>query len=389
VDGASCQGGDRRQWGGEVQEVVPQACRDLPVMATATPSERRPAFTLQWHLTRACSNACRHCYMTPQATRVPLSLGECKRVIDDFKLLLARWDCEGRIHFTGGDPLLFADFFPLLEYARATIPSAVMGILGNPELLTEEVAERLRDDGIFTYQLSIDGLKATHDYFRYPGSFDATLSAIGLLRKKGIRTAVMSTVSKPNMAELPDLVDVLAAQAGVDLFGFHRFVPAGAGRQVADASSFSAGEYRHFLRRLCDTYREHAGAQTVFSASGEPLWALCAWEEGGLQDPPAMEGDNGGGTLLWSGCSIGCSEMCILEDGTVLACRRLPIPIGKVPEESLRDIFILSKMLNEMRDVKRLEKCRSCELLPHCRGCRAMAYAAGGDVFSVDPHCWK
>lgn len=359
------------------------------VDAMATPNERKPAFTLQWHLTRACTNACRHCYMTAQTTPGPLSLEDCKKVIDDFKLLLARWQCDGRIHFTGGDPLLFTDFFPLLAYVRTAIPSAVIGILGNPELLSADMVERLRDHGLFAYQLSLDGMRGTHDYFRRPGSFDATLAAIALLQNKGIRTAVMSTVSRANMAEIPGLVHFLTAQVGVDLFGFHRFVPTGAGRHMAETTSFTAGEYRRFLHRLRDVYREHAGERTVLSGSGEPLWALCAWEEGRLLNPAAVHENGGGDVLLLSGCSIGCSEVCILEDGEVLACRRLPIPIGKVPEESLRDIVILSTALKELRDVKRLEKCRSCELLPHCRGCRAMAYAGGGDVFAVDPHCWK
>lgn len=81
--------------------------------------------------------------------------------------------------------------------------------------------------------------------------------------------------------------------------------------------------------------------------------------------------------------------LSILENGTVLACRRLPIPIGKVPHQRIRDIFILSRKLNEMRRIERLEKCKDCELLLYCRGCRAVTYGITGDYFKPDPQCWK
>jgi radical SAM/SPASM domain protein of ACGX system len=344
--------------------------------------EERPTFTLQWHLTTACLNHCKHCYMERNAQM--LSFEDCQKVIDDFKSLLERWDCNGRIHFTGGDPLLYPHFFKLLSYARSQIPEMIIGILGNPELLTEGVIENLKEEGVYSYQMSLDGLKNTHDYFRYSGSFEKTLEKIKLLKKYDMRTVIMNTVSKVNMREIPGLVDLVAEEIGVELFGFHRFVPVGSGKEIKEAALISPSEYRDFLSKLNEKYQEHKGAHTFFGG-GEPLWVLFEWENGTFQEPPEIGENN----LLWSGCSIGCSELCILEDGTVLACRRVAIPIGKVPEQKIRDIFITSDALNKMREVERLEKCKDCELLPHCRGCRAMAYAIKGDYFASDPHCWK
>jgi radical SAM/SPASM domain protein of ACGX system len=355
---------------------------DIKEKITEISSKVHPTFTLQWHLTTACPNHCKHCYMERNSRILPLEA--CKKIVDDFKSLLERWSCNGRIHFTGGDPLLYPYFFELLIYVRSQIPEIIIGILGNPELLTEEIVEKLKTQEIYSYQMSLDGLEKTHDYFRYSGSFKKTIEKIRLLRKYEMRTVIMNTVSKVNMDEIPALIDFVAEEIGVELFGFHRFVPVGNGKEIKEAALFSPLEYKDFLSKLNEKYQEHKGAYTFFGG-GEPLWILLEWENGTFQKPPKI-GEN---KLLWSGCSIGCSELCILEDGTVLACRRLSIPIGKVPTQKIRDIFILSERLNKMREVEKLEKCKDCELLSHCRGCRAMSYAIKGDYFASDPHCWK
>lgn len=344
--------------------------------------EERPVFTLQWHLTTACPNHCRHCYMESNPRTLPLD--SCKKVIDDFKSVLGVWNCDGRIHFTGGDPLLYPHFFELLVYTVSQIPGLIIGILGNPELLTERVVEKLKEKGVYSYQMSLDGLEKTHDYLRYRGSFKKTLEKIKLLKKFRMRTVIMNTISAVNFQEIPDLVDLVAEEIGVELFGFHRFVPVGRGKEMEEAACFSPSEYRDLLYKINEKYQKHKKARTFFGG-GEPLWTLLEDEMGIFDEPPKISDDN----LIWSGCSIGCSELCILEDGTVLACRRLSIPIGRVPNQKIRDIFILSKRLNKMRRVEKLEKCRDCKLLPYCRGCRAMAYAVKGNYFAADPHCWK
>ncbi len=93
---------------------------------------------------------------------------------------------------------------------------------------------------------------------------------------------------------------------------------------------------------------------------------------------------------VFRGCPIGIYLLVIVADGVVYPCRRLPVRIGKVPQQSLREIFIKSKELNKMRDIGKMEKCRKCDLLQYCRGCPAVAYGASdGNYFAPDPQCWR
>lgn len=75
-------------------------------------------------------------------------------------------------------------------------------ILGNPFHLNDEVCRRLKEYGCQKYQLSLDGMRETHDWFRKPGSFDITLEKIACIKKAGIRSVIMTTVSGTNIEEL-------------------------------------------------------------------------------------------------------------------------------------------------------------------------------------------
>jgi hypothetical protein len=96
-------------------------------------------------------------------------------------------------YITGGDPILHPQFWALAEKLKTeNIPFA---ILGNPFHLNDAVCKRLHDYGCRKYQLSLDGLRETHDRIRRPGSYDETLAAVPILRNAGIDVAIMATVS--------------------------------------------------------------------------------------------------------------------------------------------------------------------------------------------------
>lgn len=125
-------------------------------------------------------------------------------------------------YITGGDPILHKNFWEVAKLLKELgIP---FGILGNPFHLDEEVCRRLKEHGCRKYQLSIDGMRETHDGIRKPGSFDATMDKIPILRNAGIDVAIMTTVSGTNKDEIEDIVD-LVVENHVDIFAFARYCP--------------------------------------------------------------------------------------------------------------------------------------------------------------------
>ena len=156
-------------------------------------------FAFQWHITEECDQRCKHCYIYALGSHAKfkeMNTDEMKTVLQNIQTFCKKANRLPYLYITGGDPILHPKFWQLAEMLKAeSIPFAV---LGNPFHLMPEVCRRLKDCGCRKYQLSLDGLRETHDRIRRPGSFDETLSVIPLLRDAGIDVAVMATVSRWN-----------------------------------------------------------------------------------------------------------------------------------------------------------------------------------------------
>lgn len=341
-------------------------------------------FYLQWHITARCSLHCDHCYIYDPHTyslelRNELGLSESLNVLEDYKDMLRQSEAHGHIAFTGGDIFLREDVFWVLA-EKTKEYSIPFSVLGNPDLLDKDKATRLKDLEIRNYQVSLDGMECTHDQLRQPGSFRKSIWALCMLENMDIRTSVMFTLNPLNNKDLIPLMD-LVGQVGVSSFGFDRVTGIGEARQF-DNVSLSAAEYR----RICEEYLEHSqvlkgkGTVTRYTLKSH-LFSLLFYEKDKLDPSIVDEKDYG--------CPVGRSGIAILADGSVLPCRRIPMIIGKVPEQSIAEILTTSEVLERFRQRSNYQKCSNCELYSYCRGCPAVAYGATGDPFAADPHCWK
>ena len=154
-------------------------------------------------------------------------------------------------------------------------------ILGNPFHLSDQVCRRLKDYGCQKYQLSLDGMRETHDWFRKPGSFDITLEKIGCIRRAGIRSVIMTTVSGTNIDQVPDIIDAVV-EAGADVFAFARYCPTSEEKDVG----IEPLRYRQLLADCDKKFKEYeaAGCRTYFSKK-DHLWTLYEYETGEFQIP--------------------------------------------------------------------------------------------------------
>ena len=153
-------------------------------------------------------------------------------------------------YITGGDPILHPDFWKLLGLMKENgIPFT---ILGNPFHLNDENCRKMKEYGCEKYQLSLDGMRETHDWFRKPGSFDITLEKIDCIKKAGIRAVIMTTVSGTNIDEIPDIIDTVAAH-GADVFAFARYCPTSEEKDVGIEPlrlSETSGRLRPEIQRI-------------------------------------------------------------------------------------------------------------------------------------------
>ena len=343
----------------------------------------KPAFAFQWHITDVCDQRCRHCYIFAEGACTELASMPWEQMVEVVDQIEAMCEHLGRtpyVYLTGGDPILHPDFWRLAELLHER--GFMWAVMGNPFHLTLEVCRRMKELGCRKYQLSLDGLRATHDAFRKPGSFDATIETIPLIQNAGIWCAVMTTVSSANAAEIPELIDLMA-ELEVDVYAFGRYCPTSG--QKAEEFHMEPAAYRDFLIACQERIEAHeaAGCHTTFQRK-DHLWTLLEYEQGKLQLPRDMQPG-----MVYGGCHCGIAHMTITPTGDVYACRRMESRVGNVAEEPLEQIFLGAKM-DEFRQFDRFEKCVRCELFGVCRGCPAVAAGySGGNPYAPDPQCWK
>jgi len=342
-------------------------------------------FGFQWHITDRCNLRCSHCYQEDYSGFNELGLDGLKQIADEIIRALAKWDKKGDIAITGGEPLLKEEVFPLINYLESSDEIASVDILSNGTLINESIVKQVRDlKKVRCIQISLDGASAeSNDAIRGKGTFEKAVAGIRLLRKNRVNVNIMFTLQRRNMGDIASLIDLAIAE-GISCLTIERFVPIGSGAKIRD-ELLTPEEIKGVFSYISERAEQeiNRGGLTSISRS-RPLWAMCNRDTGFLgADMPNK--DTAGGI-----CSIGLDGLCILPDATVLPCRRLPIPIGNLKNDSLIKIWHTSDLLWEIADKRNLKgKCNSCEYVTCCAGCRAIAYACTGDYLEEDPQCWK
>lgn len=338
-------------------------------------------FGVQWHITDNCDQRCRHCYIFAEDNKKPLvsmDFAHMQTVIQRVEDFLDKMDMRPNWYLTGGDPLLNPDFWRLAELMKEKGQRYLL--MGNPFHLTEDVCRRLKETGCHAYQVSIDGMERTHDWFRKPGSFRKTLEVLPLLHDAGIESVAGMTVSEVNYKELPDVMDAME-KARVDHFGFARYVPTSGEK----ANAIPPMEYRALLETYIKKRRaaKLRGSFTSFSLK-DHLLALYLYEEGKFH-PPAY--CHTAGDHMPAGCHCANGIMAIAADGTVMACRRIESSgLGNIFTDDLMEMWTEAK--RRYRQYDRFSDCARCKLSPWCRGCPAISEAVTGDFYGRDPQCW-
>lgn len=331
-------------------------------------------FFVQWHLTERCNLRCRHCYQGEKAVE-EMPLSEAISVIEEVADMLDEWSetygmaFSPSVNISGGEPFLRNDIFAIMDTLRRH--GFHIDVLTNGTLIDKDKARRLSALGVRGVQVSVEGPEDVHDSIRGKRSFSAAIRGVENLLESGIRVTLNATLSRLNASRFMELV-VLAEIIGVQRLGFSRLVPSGRGRQLVDES--------------LDRWQVKLLYDAILSLKPDGLGIVTG-------DPVAVQARQpafpDAGATPMGGCAAGLSGLTLLSDGTVVPCRRLPVPLGNIREDSVREIWATSEVLNALRDRDRYSgKCASCTRWSVCRGCRAIAYATSGNILAEDPGCF-
>jgi radical SAM protein with 4Fe4S-binding SPASM domain len=330
-------------------------------------------FYVQWHITDSCNLRCRHCYQDETSKEKELDWAGLKGICDRLLPTLHEWDRGACIHVTGGEPLLKPELFPLLQHLDRQAIVEELGIITNGVFLDGEMAGKLAGIGkLKTIKISLDGGDPeTNDSIRSAGSFESVMRNLpAIAGGERFQVFLMFTAMKTNYRNLPSLIS-LARDSRASGVIIERFVPWGRGRAIR-GEVLEKSQWKEMVESLYDLFEV------------EP-------EEDGFNPYQAFQVDFRGrdAELKGAPCVIGEDGLCVMPDGTVFPCRRFPVSIGSLRENSLKEIWEESGLLASLRQKHNLEgKCGRCAR-EGCTGCRSLAYALTGDFFAEDPHCFS
>lgn len=322
---------------------------------------------LQWHLTERCNLKCIHCYQDDCKEIKELSISEMKRFFDHFIYVLKKQDMDGSISLTGGEPLILGSkFWELVDYMKQVDLPIKIYVLTNGTLITPDVAKKFLKYNI-SCQISFDGPnKHIHDAIRGNGNFEKSLRGAKILIDGDIPVSSHFVIMKKNYNFVEEAVK-FCVDNGFEMITFSQLVPFGRGKKLENdlLSPIETRDVYSKIFSLKNKYKDQ-----IIVNTNRTLW--CNIDK------------NIGGT-----CPAGFSTLVINADGSVYPCRRLPISIGNVIENSIFEIWYGSEVMKNLRNRTKINKCGKCPLLDRCGGCRAVAYAYFNDYMAPDPQCWR
>ena len=340
--------------------------------------DAEPLFTW-FSLTNACDLQCRLCYADSfKKLKGELTTEQVFKIIDN----IAEAGTVSVI-FGGGEPTLRKDLLEIVSYTSQSMNTAINT---NGHIFAEQPAylSKLVKAGLSQVKISVDGLKASHDWNRGQGSFDKTIRAMENCKSAEVPQLILiMTATKMNSHEIPQVMN-LAVNMGAD-FCMVEFVPTGRGKNEPD-QCLTMRQRKEMFKYLYNAQKVNAKGKIQFEnryiiAEDKKCMGICC-------DSTASCGFYD----FSVGCITGIYQYCITATGRVIAGDVFvpELEVGDLTQEKLSDIWRNSEKLKSLRNREDLKgKCGSCAYRFVCGGCRRRAYTFTGDIMGEDPACWR
>lgn len=327
---------------------------------------------MSFGITRECDLKCPHCY-SDSGERDPeeLSTEEAKEVITEIADLGAKI-----IILDGGEPALREDLVDLVTHARDVGLKPVLG--SNGMSLSEDLVSRLLSVGCRGIAISLDGADPhTHDSFRgLEGAWERTIEGAKNCARLGMPFQIAPLVYRDNWTQLEDIAKK-AKSLGANAVEVFDYVPSGRGRGKI--------EYE-----LTTDQRKSIIDQIVrWQSKGDITYRVIALPQYWVEVERTVPEDEVLEKYTRSCCAAGTRYITILPNGDVIPCMVLQVKLGNVREDSLKEIWYDSLLLETLRNRDLLKgKCGRCKYRISCTGARCKAYESTGDMMAEDPTCW-
>lgn len=157
---------------------------------------------LRWlffEVTNTCNLFCAHCGSSCTAAGNRLSADDVQKTLRTIPENLKPMIC-----LTGGEPLTHPEFFEIAGCVSGM--GFHWGMTSNGTLIDRLTARKLRETGMGTVSISLDGMEKTHDKLRQKeGAWKKAIDGIRYLQDAGFSPQITTVVHADNIDELEEL----------------------------------------------------------------------------------------------------------------------------------------------------------------------------------------
>lgn len=333
--------------------------------------------TCVWEVTMGCNMRCGHCGSScAEPLKDELNTEDALDLCDQIAALGLKW-----ITISGGEPLTRKDLPKLIN--RLSRQGVSVNIITNGWLLDEDVARKLKKNGIATAAISIDGTKEIHDKIRKKGAFEHASKAFANLKAVGIKTGAVTTLTKQNIGILSELKEDLIG-LGVDSWQVQLGLPMGNLKEKQDWV-LEPEQVNEIIDFCYDTAKE--GRIKIYPAD-----CIGYYTKKELEIKKISYGTDF--VSIWDGCNAGIRGFGILQNGDILGCtsiRDKKYIEGNVTKRSLRDIWEGENSFSWRRNMTAAQlssSCRECVYSSKCLGgCPNTRLTMNGTIESENKYC--
>lgn len=336
---------------------------------------------LVWNITDKCNLKCSHCYRDAGIIESEVGLSDEKTIqlINGIKKLNPTM-----VLLSGGEPLLRKNIFNIVQ--RCKEAGLSVGLSTNGTLINENIAKKIKMNGIDYVGISIDGKESYHDEFRgLKGAFTLSWAALQLLNSLGVKTGVRFTLTNNNKDNLLYVLDK-TFKSGVKRFCLYHLVYCGRASMTMDIPPDEKKKMMHKffskVKTLCSIDEDFEVLTADNPADGLYLWESLIHNKRALSCIKAQ-----------GGCSAGEKVVYLDSTGEVYPCQFLRgLSLGNVIKRPLLDIWedkhnlYLHRLRNKANFLR--GRCASCAYKQICAGCRARAKSYSGSLWGEDPACY-
>jgi len=331
--------------------------------------------TLDMELTERCNLNCIHCYINQPADSAAIRKQELStEAIQAVLSEAASLGCLS-VRFSGGEPLLRADFSDIYLFSRKL--GLKVRLFTNATLITPELVEILCSiPPLEKIEITVYGIKkkSYESITRKPGSFAAAFEGIRLLRLSRIPFELQTVILPPNRHELMEFEALAESFTGIEQ-------PPGLTVELNLRARRDSQSKNRFIERLRLSPEE--SLKIISRRRKDYLTEMRAFCAGFM----APAGDR-----LFP-CGAGSGSGCVDAYGNLQPCMLLRHPgtVYRLDGGSLKDAF--DRFFPEMRMRKAshpeyLQRCARCFLKGLCEQCPAKSWMEHGALDTpVDYYC--